>query len=349
MRINRRRRKLFPCEMPMSMTLHQYIERSTGQVRDEQLYSDRLINFIYSTVRERAPFLFRALTGPAWTNLLGKVNYDLRLGARLSGNMKFIRQLGVDLSECLDTPESLDTARKIFERKIRYWDCRPMPAEASAIVSPADSRMLVGSFGDTSSLFIKEKFFTFDELLGDRPAWRSEFVNGDFAVFRLTPDKYHYNHTPVAGVVRDIYEIDGAYHSCNPGAVVSIITPYSKNKRVVTIIDTDVPGGSAIGLVAMIEVVAMMIGQIKQCYSDERYENAVDVRPGLFLKRGQPKSLYQPGSSTDVLVFQRDKIKFAPDIIANMQAPAASRFTSGCGQPLVETEVQVRSWIATAV
>lgn len=332
----------------MTMTLHQYIERTTGQVRDERLYSDRLINFIYSTVRERAPFLFRALTGPAWTNLLGKVNYDLRVGARLSGNMKFIRQLGVDLTECLDAPESLDTARKIFERKICYWDCRPMPTDDAAIVSPADSRMLVGSVGDTSALLIKEKFFSFDELLGDRSGWRSEFAQGDFAVFRLTPDKYHYNHTPVAGVVRDVYEIDGAYHSCNPGAVVSIITPYSKNKRVVTIIDTDVPGGSAVGLVAMIEVVAMMIGQVQQCYSQDRYENPIDVQPGLFLRKGQPKSLYHPGSSTDVLMFQPGKVQFAPDIVANMQAPAHSRFTRGCGQPLVETDVQVRSWIATA-
>jgi phosphatidylserine decarboxylase len=44
-----------------------------------------------------------------------------------------------------------------------------------------------------------------------------------------------------------------------------MVRPYSKNKRVVTIIDTDVEGGTGIGLVAMIEVVALMIGDIVQC------------------------------------------------------------------------------------
>ena len=66
------------------------------------------------------------------------------------------------------------------------------------------------------------KFFTFEELLSrDKGEWLRAFEGGDFAVFRLTPEKYHYNHTPVAGRVVDFYAIDGAYHSCNPGAVMT--------------------------------------------------------------------------------------------------------------------------------
>src|SRR5690606_29907697 len=119
------------------------------------------------------------------------------------------------------------------------------------------------------------------------------FSGGDFAVFRLTPDKYHYNHAPVAGRVVDAYAVDGRYHSCNPGAVVQLVTPYSKNKRFVTVIDTDVEGGTGVGLVAMVEIVALMIGEIVQCYSDERYDAPRPVEPGLFLRRGAPKSLYR--------------------------------------------------------
>jgi phosphatidylserine decarboxylase len=328
---------------------HQYVDRTTGLIRDERLYSDRLINLIYSSARETMPAVFRALTGAVWTRVLGYLNYDLMLGAKITGNRRFLAELGVDLGECVEPAEKLDTACKVFERQIRYWDCRPMPADDAAIVSPADSRVLVGSFAEASSLFIKEKFFSFDELLGDRPGWREAFRGGDFAVFRLTPDKYHYNHIPVAGVVRDIYEISGSFHSCNPGAVVTLVTPYSKNKRVVTIIDTDIEGGTGVGLVAMIEVVAMMIGRIEQCYSGQRYDNPVAVTPGLFVSKGQPKSLYRPGSSTDVLIFQPGRVRFADDIIANLRATAQSRFTLGFGQPLVETDVQVRSWIGSAV
>ena len=89
-----------------------------------------------------------------------------------------------------------------------------MPGDESTVVSPADARMLIGSFVDTSNLFLKEKFFDLCELLGeDKGAWLNAFSDGDYAIFRLTPEKYHYNHVPVSGVVRDFYKIDGAFHS----------------------------------------------------------------------------------------------------------------------------------------
>jgi phosphatidylserine decarboxylase len=262
----------------------------------------------------------------------------------------FLAKCGIDLSECLDPPEQLDTPRKIFERRINYHECRPMPADTDAVVSPADARVLVGSFRETSMIFLKEKFFSFEEMFGcGNSVWHEAFSGGDFAVFRLTPDKYHYNHTPVAGQVVDFYAIEGDYHSCNPTAVVSIATPYSKNKRVVTVIDTDVAGGTGVGLVAMIEVVALMIGDIVQAYSMEGYDAPLQVKKGMFLLKGQPKSLYRPGSSTDILIFQRGRIDFAGDILDNMrQTGVSSRFTQGFNKPLVETDVRVRSLFGRA-
>jgi phosphatidylserine decarboxylase len=330
---------------------HQYIERDSGQVRTELLYGDPLIRTIYSPIREHADWLFKILTGARASQALGLLNFDRSLGTRVLGNRKFLDTCGIDYDECLDSPEMLDTARKVFERKIRYWECRPMPLEPSAIVSPADARVLVGSFSEISQLFIKEKFFGFQELLGiDQPAWLEAFKDGDFAIFRLTADKYHYNHVPVSGQVVDIYAIEGHYHSCNPQAVIEMATPYSKNKRVVTIIDTNVPGGSGVGLVAMIEIVAMMIGRIVQCYSTTWYDNPVPVTPGLFLHKGQPKSIYQPGSSTDVLIFQRNRMRFAEDLLQNQtRSNISSRFTNGFRKPLVETDLKVRSLIGYAV
>src|SRR5262249_52191781 len=154
-----------------------------------------------------------------------------------------------------------------------------------------------------------------------------------FALFRLTPEKYHYVHVPAAGQVVDFYEIHGRYHSCNPQATVSLITPYSKNRRVVTILQTDVPGGSHIGLVAIIEVVALMVGQIEQRYSEDRYDGPRSILPGMFLKRGQPKSLFRPGSSTVILLFQPGRVEFADDLISNrFRRDATSRFSLGFNQ-----------------
>jgi phosphatidylserine decarboxylase len=330
------------------MTPHQYIERETLDIRTEWLYWDRVIGFCYSRLRERAPSLFRMVTGKRFSGLLGFVNYDLFMGGRLLGLDRLARRSGIDLSECCDDPRNLTTPRRIFERKIRYWDCRPMPEDPACIVSPADARMVTGSFCDTGMLFLKEKFFEFNRLFGeDKDEWIRAFRDGDFAVFRLTPEKYHYNHVPVSGIVRDIYEVDGAYHSCNPAAVVRVMTPYSLNRRVVTVMDTDVPGGTGVGLVAMIEVVALMIGDIVQCYSEERYDNPRSIHPGMFLKKGAPKSLYRPGSSADVLVFQKGKVEFASDIVSNLyNRRASNRFNGWFGRVFVETEVKVRSSVA---
>jgi phosphatidylserine decarboxylase len=327
-----------------SLYPHQYIDRGTAQVKTERLYCDGLVNLIYSSARESAPTLFRALTSGRCSRLLGFLNYETPISAR-----RVVEALGLDLTECLERPEELDTPRKLFERKVRFWEVRPMPDDLRSVVSPADSRMLVGSFSEQSQLFLKEKFFHFEELIGPaRKAWLEAFCGGSFAVFRLTPEKYHYNHVPVSGIVRDIYEVVGAYHSCNPGAVVALATPYSKNKRVVTVIDTDVPGGTGAGLVAMVEIVALMIGDIVQCYSERRYDSPREVKRGMFLQKGQPKSLYRPGSSVDALVFQKGRVKFSEDIVTNMyHRGARSRFSLGFGRPLVETDVRVRSEIAT--
>jgi phosphatidylserine decarboxylase len=326
---------------------HQYIERETAQIKTETLYFDRLVSYLYSRVREQSKILFNAMVSSRATGALGYLNYDFPLQHYRYDPVKLAETLAVDLTECVDPPEKLNTPRKFFERKIKYWQNRPLPDATDAVVAPADSKMLVGSLARHSLLFIKEKFFSYRELLGESAQqWLAAFEEGNFAIFRLTPDKYHYNHVPVAGRVLDIYEIPGRYHSCNPQAVVQMVQPYSKNKRIVTVIDTDVEGGTGVGLVAMIEVVALLIGDIDQYYCEHRYDHPQAIAPGMMLSKGQPKSRFRPGSSVDVLLFQNDKVKFSKDIVANLHHPRAlSRFSQGFGKQLVETEVKVRSQI----
>jgi phosphatidylserine decarboxylase len=331
----------------LDTTAHQYIDRRTRQVTTEHLIADPVIRNLYDRARENAPLLFKAATSRRMSAVLGYLNFDNPFASPGNTTAQRLRAMGIDPVECLDDPRDLNTPRKLFERKIRYWQCRPLPTPSGCLVSPADARLVVGSFDQASTLCLKDKFFAYDELLGaHKTRWLKAFAGGDFALLRLTPDKYHYNHVPVSGKVVDIYTIDGRYHSCNPGAVVAEVTPFSKNRRVVTILDTDVPDGSAMGLVAMVEIVAMMIGDIVQCYSRRRYDNPQPVVPGLFLKQGCPKSLYRPGSSVDVVILQRGRVTFSPDILANMQRQdVSSRYLLHFRLPLVETDVTVRSEI----
>jgi phosphatidylserine decarboxylase len=325
------------------MMRHQYLERDTFVLRTERLYLDRVIGYIYSKVREDAPSLFRLLTSRRASSLIAFLNYDLFLSRRIGGIGRFLSDCGVDWSECFDPIETLSSPKKVFERRIRYWQCRPMPDLQDAVVSPADSRLLLGSLHDGSALFLKGKFFETAEFLA-KSRWVEAFGAADYAIFRLTPDRYHYNHVPVSGVVADFYALSGTYHSCNPEAVVTVVTPYSKNARVVTVIDTDVPGGTGVGLVAMVEVTALMIGRVEQAYSEHRYEAPRPVEPGMFLKKGCPKSLYAPGSSTDVLLFEPGRVACDDQLVRNMRYHRGlSRFTEAFGKPLLETAVGVRS------
>jgi phosphatidylserine decarboxylase len=242
-------------------------------------------------------------------------------------------------------------AKKICERKIRYWECRPMPAHPSVVVCPSDSCAIVGSMTEPSGILIKEKLFDFSELLStDRGKWLRTFVDGDFAVFRLTPEQYHYVHVPASGRVEDVYEIEDPCQPYHLRTRVSLLTPFSKNRRIITIVQTDAPGGAGIGAVAIIEVVALLGGRIEQCYSTREYLSPQPVAPGMFLKRGQPKSLFCPDSSAVILLFQKNRVKFVADLILNrFRLGVASRYSLGFKQPIVETEVPVRSPLAIGI
>lgn len=328
------------------MLKHQYIERATGRVVDEKPIGDYWINLLYGPVREHAPSLFRMLISSRMSALLGYVHFDLPGATQLAARAARAGGLPIDWSECMEPLDYYSSRRRIFERQIRYWERRPMDESPYAIASPADARVLLGNFSESDMIFVKNKFFDLKELLGAKNAWSERFEQGDFAVFRLTPDKYHYNHTPVNGVVEDFYELEGIFHSCNPCATLAAATPFSKNRRVVTIINTDVEGGTSIGLVAMIEITALMIGAVRSCYSEQDYENPREIEQGMRIIKGCPKSLYEPGSSTDVLIFEPGRMAFSDDLVAfRKRSDVASRFSIGLGEAAVEIDVTVRSTI----
>lgn len=331
----------------MNRLAHNYIDRTTGNVVHERLVADALIGVLYSPALENAQWLTRLASSRYISSALGYLNYDNVLSSRATGMLRFLRESGIQLSEFIGNLSEYDTPRKIFERQIRYWNCRPLHSHPCPVVCPADARALIGSMQDTSGLFLKQKSFSFPELLGESSPWQHCFEGGDYAVFRLTPEKYHYTHSPVSARVVDIYSVAGRYYPCNPNAAVQLLTPFSKNRRVVTILDTDCDTGSAVGRVAMIEVVALMVGQIEQRYSEYRYESPRAIEKGAFLRAGSPKALFRPGSSTVVLLFEPNRIRFADDLVENQRRSGVqSRFSSMLGSPLTETDVAVRSLLA---
>jgi phosphatidylserine decarboxylase len=115
---------------------HHYIERKTRRVVAEKMISDFLVNMIYSRLRENAFWLFKAFTSPFITRLLGYLYFDLFVSQRPEQVFQAANQLNIDLSECLDRSE-LTSLRGLFERKIRYWENRPISPNPHTVVSPA--------------------------------------------------------------------------------------------------------------------------------------------------------------------------------------------------------------------
>jgi len=145
-----------------------YIDRRSGTVQSERLFRDNLVNFIYSGVRENAGFCFNLITSGRASALLSYLNFDFTFNQNGRKVERFIHELNINMSECLLPPESFKTAKEVFQRQIRYWECRPMlslPSDSTIVVSPSDSKVLVGALSPDKPLFIKEKFFQYRELL----------------------------------------------------------------------------------------------------------------------------------------------------------------------------------------
>ena len=63
--------------MNISTLPHQYIDRNSLQIITETPIGDRSIQFLYTTLRENAPAMFRALTSGRMSSLLGYFQYDM--------------------------------------------------------------------------------------------------------------------------------------------------------------------------------------------------------------------------------------------------------------------------------
>src|SRR4030065_2008199 len=103
---------------------HQYIERNTRQVNTEQLYGNQAVQFLYSSIREQSPWLFRRLTSARVSRFLSYMNYCGILTDRMKDYLNLQLTLNINAGECVDPPDKMYSLRKIFERKIRYWQCR---------------------------------------------------------------------------------------------------------------------------------------------------------------------------------------------------------------------------------
>jgi phosphatidylserine decarboxylase len=327
--------------------VHHYVDSNDGQAVAESLLADRIIRFLYNTARESPSSLQRFAASRRLTSALATWEFDRPLVRPKITIAQTAQRLAIDLSDVFGDVNNWKTLRDLFERQIRYWQTRPLPT-ACPIVSPAEGKLLQFGHANDALLSIKEKFISVATLLGKQP-WSDVFSASGGIVVRLTPDVYHYVHSPVSGHIIDAYDIEGQFHSCNPTALVSFDAPYIWNRRRAVILDTDVNGGSNVGRVAVVAVAAMMIGRIEDCYADTRYDNARPLQIGMRVRQGAPMMMFRPGSSTVITLWSRDRAMVdsrLTQLSARRNVP--SRFSEWLLMPWNEVSVRVRSAVVRA-
>ena len=182
---------------------------------------------------------------------------------------------------------------------------RPIAAigDHSIVLNPCDARVMVfDHIPIDSRVWIKDSSYSVEGLIGEL-AFRNNprFHDASMALIRLAPQDYHQFHSPVDGVVKRIYQIEGTVHSVNADGMRSANWAIY-NQRTIVIIDTS--GYADIGEVAYVAIGALCVGSI-----------TVTASLNSFVSKGSSLGYFQFGGSTVALLFEDNRIEFDPDII----------------------------------
>lgn len=174
----------------------------------------------------------------------------------------YVRAYDVDLSDCEVPRGGFRSFNEFFTRPLREG-ARPLDADPSAILSPADGKIEdAGPIDERGSFLIKGRPYTLEELLGSRDEAR-RLAGGHFVVVYLSPRDYHRVHAPVSGEIVRARHLGGTLFPVNRIGVEHVPKLFAKNERVVVVQDT--PG---LGEVVTVLVGALVVGGIGLAFDD---------------------------------------------------------------------------------
>ena len=254
-------------------------DRRTDTYEEIVQYGAGKLAFLYNNPLGR--LLLGIAVSPFVSNVYAWKNSRKSSAKKIPG---FIKEHNIDMSDYED--REYKSFNDFFTRKIRYGK-RPVDMAPEALISPADSKLLVYEIEKDTTLRIKGRTYTADEILADSEN-AGEFAGGYALVFRLTVDDYHRFCYPDRGCLISRRLIKGKLHTVSPVSKDHKI--YMENTRSVNLLKTE-----NFGTVAYIEVGAMLIGRI--------VDNGTDV-----FEKGQEKGYFEPGGSTVVIFVKNVEI-----------------------------------------
>jgi len=216
----------------------------------------------------------------------------------------------IDLHDARESdPSRYASLNAFFTRALRE-DARLLPAEPSALASPADGLLSqVGRLTGAQLLQAKGRWYSVAKLLVLDDETGGPFRDGHFATIYLAPHNYHRVHCPCDCAIEEVIYVPGDLFSVNTRTAATVPDLFARNERVV------LHCRSSHGAFAIVLVGAMLVGSITLECCDlrplyaRRALGRLKLAPGTSVARGAELGRFNMGS-TVILVFARDLIEW---------------------------------------
>ena len=173
----------------------------------------------------------------------------------------YVRIYRIDMAEFEVPSAGFSTFNAFFTRSLRPG-ARPIDAGGDRLVSPVDGTVTaVGEISRGRLIQAKGMDYSLGDLLsgGADPA---AYEGGSYLTLYLSPKDYHRIHAPCAARVMRYCYVPGDLWTVSPAGMRSVPGLFSRNERLLTVLETDW------GEVILIAVGAMVVGRIRVVYHD---------------------------------------------------------------------------------
>jgi phosphatidylserine decarboxylase len=275
------------------------INRQTGRKEQELVFGQKAIEFLYGhsfLSKTIGRFMLHSLgKWPFFAALYGWIQKQPSSKKKIS---PFVKQFYIDTSEFQDPVESFTSFNDFFIRKLKAG-ARPIDPGSNIAVMPADGRYhFYPKITSGTRFSVKKRLFDLETLFQSKEL-AARYDGGSLVMARLCPTDCHRFYFPIDCVPSSAKLINGKLYSVNPIATRDNPWIWGVNRRVLTMLSSDI-----FGEVAYFEVGATNVGSITQTYT-----------PHTPQKKGDEKGYFSFGGSALLLFFEPGKISFDSDLL----------------------------------
>ncbi len=237
----------------------------------------------------------------------------------------FARTLGANMSEAEKPLGDYRSVHDFFTRRLSA-EARPVCQDAHSVCSPVDGRIVeTGQVGKGKVLTVKGAELSLVDLLADSRLAET-LEGGPYLVVYLSPSDYHRVHSPLSGGIVAWHHVPGKLFSVNAASLRREPGLFTKNERLVTVIEGDETGPCACVMVAAFGVGNITLSCDAEVETHSKRLGRNEVRSRRFpspprVRKGDELGIFHLGSTVIVV--------FAPQRVALNPHPPGARIRVG--------------------